>query len=131
MNNVSFVGNVGKAEINQTKSGQPVLNFTLAVRRSFKRENQPDTDWFKCVMYGKRADALKNYIQKGAKIGVNGKAEWSEFTDRNGAKRKDLSVLVENLTLIATNKTEPTNHQPAPAASNEIDYGGWGQDMDF
>ena len=45
--------------------------FSLGVGRDFG----DGTDWFYCIMYGKRAEVIEKYFRKGSEIIVSGRME--------------------------------------------------------
>lgn len=75
MQHLTIAGNVGKdAELRKTQSGEPVLNFTLAVdngKDASGEKRQPT--WFDCALWGKRAESLAPHITKGSKLVVTGR----------------------------------------------------------
>jgi single-strand DNA-binding protein len=73
MNNWNIAGTVGKdAALRHTQAGDAVLGFSVAVKERVKGEDQ--TLWVDCSLFGKRADALSQYITKGTRIAVSGQA---------------------------------------------------------
>ena len=75
MQHLTIAGNVGKdAELRKTQSGEPVLNFTLAVDngKDASGERRAAT-WFDCALWGKRAESLSAHITKGSKLVVTGR----------------------------------------------------------
>lgn len=72
---LTIAGNVGKdAKLNRPGSGDPVLNFSIAVDNGKDKDGQsrPAT-WFDCSLWGKRAESLERYITKGTKLTVSGR----------------------------------------------------------
>ena len=47
-----------------------MARITLAVDRRFKQEGQPTADFINCLAFGKRAEFLEKYCQKGTKLVV-------------------------------------------------------------
>lgn len=81
MNQVTLIGNLGADPVlRKTPSGNPVLNFNLAVdRRSYKTDDttgnkilSKDVDWIPCVIWNSKAEACAEYLQKGSKVAVTG-----------------------------------------------------------
>lgn len=70
-----IAGNVGKdAVLRRTGSGEPVLNFSLAVDNGKDKDgNKRDATWFDCAIWGKRAEALERHIAKGCKLTLSGR----------------------------------------------------------
>lgn len=75
MQTLVIAGTVGKdAKLNRPGSGDPVLNFSLAVDNGKDRDGKARAaTWFDCAMWGKRAEALEQYITKGTKLTLSGR----------------------------------------------------------
>ena len=59
MNKVALMGRLTRdPEIRFSNSQNPVeiANFSLAVNRRYKRDGEPDADFFDCVAFGKTAE---------------------------------------------------------------------------
>lgn len=77
MKSITIAGNVGKdAELRQTNSGDAVCSFNVAVT---DRRNKDQTYWFTCTLWGKRAQALCQYLTKGQKLTVQGDLTTREY----------------------------------------------------
>ena len=74
MNLIVLSGNITKDIIvNQTSAGKPVCNFSIAVNRKYKtQDGEKITDFFDCTAFGKTADFLGQYLEKGCKVIVTG-----------------------------------------------------------
>ena len=74
----------------------PVLGFGVAVND--RRKNQQTGEWedypnfIDCTMFGARAESLSRYLDKGAKVSIEGKLRWSQW-ERDGQKRSKIEVL--------------------------------------
>ncbi len=81
MMQLTLAGNVGKdVVLRQTGGGDSVLSFSLAVDGGKdKNGNKRDSTWFDCSIWGKRAEALQNYITKGSKLVVTGRPTAREY----------------------------------------------------
>ena len=99
MNKVILMGNLGKdPETRYSQSAEPiaVTRYSLAVRRRFKREGEPDTDFFNCVAFGRQAEFAEKYLKKGMKICISGSLRVSSWDDKQtGQKRWSTEVVVE------------------------------------
>ena len=67
------------------------VNFTVAVDRRFGDE----TDFFDCVAFGKTAELIDKWLEKGKEVIVWGEGQTNSYTDRNGVKRKSYSIFVQ------------------------------------
>lgn len=113
MNNVQLIGNLTKdIELRKTQSGKSVVNFTLAVSRTFNRE---ETDFIQCQAWEKTADILSQYCYKGFKIGVTGQIQTGSY-EKNGQTVYTTTVRVNNIDLLTPR--EPMTAQNAQSSTN-------------
>ena len=88
------------AVLRATKSGTPVLNFTVAVNESVKQDDGTYADrpsFIDCVLFGKRASAIEKQLVKCALAMVQGKLRQNAYDDKNGIKRTKVEVIVDDL----------------------------------
>lgn len=114
MNIGNFAGNVGNVRfgtVNSQSGPISVLNFSIGVTR---REKGPDgknlTLWVDCALWGKRAEALQQYVTKGSKVAVCGELGVETYQGANGVMPK-LTCKVSELTLM-TPRSEQQQCQP-------------------
>ena len=85
---ITITGNVGKdPEQRTTQSGDTVTAFSVAVRQGFKQE--APIVWFRCNVWGKRGDTIKQHLAKGAKATVVGELTIGEY---QGKPQYDIRV---------------------------------------
>lgn len=121
---VTLIGYVGKdPEVRSTQSGQIRGTFSVATT-----ERVPDgkggwmdrTEWHRVVVWSKTAEAVGRYVKKGSKVFVEGRLRSSEWTDRDGAKRRTFEVHADVIKFLDPNpnarlKSETTpDDDPAP-----------------
>lgn len=75
LNQITIHGYLGRDPEKQTIQGQkgPYSKTTVSVAVS--RDFGDDTDWFYCVFYGAKADAVEKWFRKGSQIIVKGRME--------------------------------------------------------
>ena len=113
MNNVQLIGNLTKdIEMRKTQNGKSVVNFTLAVARTFNRE---ETDFIQCQAWGKTADILHQYCHKGSKIGLSGSIETGSY-EKNGQRVYTTTVIANNIELLTPR--EPMTAQNTQSSTN-------------
>jgi single-strand DNA-binding protein len=111
MNKVLLIGRLTRdAELSQ--SGSTYAKFTLAVNRQFKeKDGSKKADFINCVAFGKAAEVLTRYTQKGSQIGVEGSLQVSSY-EKNGVKQFSTSVVVESIELLGSKgEQEQSNYQ--------------------
>ncbi len=94
MKQITIAGNVGKdGEVRSTNSGDKVLGFSVAVEERGRDGKQ--TVWFDVSLWGKRGEAIAQYVTKGSKIAVSG-----ELTTREYDGKTYLGVKADAVTLM-------------------------------
>lgn len=120
MNVCTLVGNM-TAE--PERRGDKVVTFTIAVRRRFPREGQPDTDFFDCVCFSSTADFVEKYGEKGAKVGVHGSIQINDYQTKNGEKRRSIQIACDNVEVYGKRGTSSAGTSKAatnaPKASSD------------
>lgn len=104
INRVVISGHLTKdPELRQTASGTEVLQMGVAVND--RRKNPQSGEWedfpnfIDCTMFGKRAASISQYLEKGAKVAIEGKLRWSQW-EKDGQKRSKIEVIVEEIELM-------------------------------
>ena len=117
MNSITVSGTVGNAELKYLQSGDPVLAFSVADGQG---KDKP-TIWWNCSIFGKRAESLANYVQKGGKVTVVGTVSEDQYTDKNGNDKKAMKVRVSDIALQGGKEQteEPRRAAPAPAPAHD------------
>ena len=112
-------------------TGNSVAKFSLAVDRPFKKEGQPDADFFNCTTFGKRAEFVGKYLKKGSKVVIVGSLQNNNYTDKNGVQRYDMQIMVDEIEFAESKKSEggapaanaPAPVQQAPTGFNDVPTG--------
>ncbi len=100
MNKVILIGRLTRdpeCRYSQGTNQITVARFSLAVDRRFKREGEPDADYFNCSAFGKQADFVEKYLKKGIKMVVTGRIQNDNYTNNNGEKVYSVRIMVEEL----------------------------------
>ena len=109
LNKVILMGRLTKdPEIRYTQSAEPlaIANYTLAVSRKFKRENEPDADFIPCSAFGKTAEFVEKYVKKGSMIAVTGRMQVRSWENQQGQKHWTTEVIVEDQVFAESKKAE-------------------------
>ena len=99
MNVVILMGRITKdTELKVTSNGTSVMSFTIAVQRKYKNTNGGyDADFINCVAFGKTAEFIQNYFDKGRLINVIGSMQSRTWNDAQGQKRQSTEVIVNEV----------------------------------
>jgi|TARA_R110002012_G_scaffold319977_1_gene542003 single-strand DNA-binding protein len=103
-NKVQLIGNVGREpEIVNLESGKKLAKFSVATNESYKNGNGEritDTQWHNIVAWGKTAELVEKYVNKGKEVGVEGKLTNRSWDDKEGNKRYITEVICNELLLM-------------------------------
>lgn len=111
MNKIVLLGRLTR-DIELRQAGETsVANFSLAVNRTFKRDGEPDADFFNCVVFGKRAETLAQYVHKGNQLAIEGHVQIGQYTNKDGVNVKTFEVMVDGFDFIG-GKSEQTKSEP-------------------
>ncbi|GGW89829.1 MULTISPECIES: single-stranded DNA-binding protein [Salegentibacter] len=103
-NKVQLIGNVGREpEIVNLESGKKLAKFSVATNESYKNGNGEritDTQWHNIVAWGKTAELVEKYVNKGKEVGVEGKLTNRSWDDKDGNKRYITEVVCNELLLM-------------------------------
>ena len=103
-----------------------IARFSIAVDRKFKRQGEPDADFFNCVAFRKQAEFVERYLRKGTKMLVIGTLQNNNYTNRDGQKVYGVQVIVEELEF-AESKSAGNNdyqqYQPQPSTASSAGDG--------
>ena len=110
--------------------------FTVAVDRRYGDES----DFFDCIVFGKRAAVINKWFSKGSEIMVSGEMQTRSYDDKNGVRRKAYTVMVSDFDFCGSKNSngnqdgsdswvkDPEGHgykktepEPVPDGFDEID----------
>lgn len=104
-NRVMLLGNLTRdPQLKFLPSQTQVVEFGLATSRKFRTaqgEDREDVCFVECAAFGRQAEVINQYCQKGKQIFIEGRLKFDTWEDKQGGgKRNKLSVVVENFTLL-------------------------------
>ena len=102
INQVVLIGRLTRdVELKYTNSGFAIANLSLAVNRRVKKDDtwQEEGHFFNCVLIGKRAEALAQYLVKGKQIGIQGELKQNRW-EQDGQPRSRVEIFVNDLQLL-------------------------------
>ena len=118
MNKVILMGRLTRdpeIRYSQGASQTAVGRFSLAVDRRFKREGQPDADFFNCTTFGKQSEFVEKYLHQGTKVVVTGRIQNDNYTNSNGEKVYSVQVIVEEIEFAESKTASQSYNGGAPA----------------
>lgn len=107
-NKVQLIGNLGNnPEIVNLESGKKLAKFSIATNESYKNakgETIKETQWHNLVAWGKTAEIVEKYLQKGNEVAIEGKLVNRSYDDKEGNKRYITEVLVNGVLMLGGKK---------------------------
>lgn len=120
INKVFLSGNLTSDPEMKATTNSTIMSFRIAVNERSKdaQGNWVDKpNYFPCFMFGKRAEAVNKYLSKGVKVSIEGHLRWHEWQDKQGNKRQDIEVIVDEIEWSAKQQAPATQSpkRQAPA----------------
>ncbi len=129
INRVVLVGRLTRdAELKYTSGGMAIADISLASNRSRKQGDQwvDEANFFDISLFGRRAEALAQYLSKGTQIAVEGQLRQDRW-EQDGMKRSKVTIAASDIQLLGSrsdrgqsdssyqgnqNSSAPRNSQP-------------------
>ena len=109
-NKVQLIGRLGaKVEAKKLETGKVVAHVSLATNQVYKNQNGErveETTWHNLVIWGKPAETLAKYTDKGSEIAVEGRLTNRSYTDKQGEKKYITEVIVNDFLLMGRKEKE-------------------------
>jgi single-strand DNA-binding protein len=107
-NKVTLIGNLGMdPELKELDSGRKLAKVSIATNESYKNnkgEKVTETQWHNLVAWGKTAEFMGKYLQKGSEVVIEGKLINRNYTDKDGAKKYITEIQVNDMLIVGTRK---------------------------
>ena len=127
---IILVGNLGKdPEMRYTPGGQPVTSFSVAENRKYTNaggQQIEETVWFRVSVWGKQAEACKQYLVKGKQVLVEGRLVCDKATGgprtykkQDGEMATSFEINAETVRFLGQRGEVES---PAPATEEEIPF---------
>lgn len=143
----TLLGNVGSIETHYTADGKAIVNLSIATSEKWKDSQsgqiQEKTDWNRVVIFGKPAEIIAQYVNKGDKIYLQGKVQTRKWTNNEGIDVYTTETVVDGFNgkfeLLGGNREsnngqannnqagqasqqQNTHHQPAQQQTNQDEF---------
>ncbi len=134
---MSLIGNLGAdPEVRNTQSGQKIVTMSIATSERWKDqrsgETRERTEWHRVVIFNEGlAGIAEKYLQKGAKVLVEGKLSTRKWQDQQGNDRYSTEIVLSPYQGILTfldsrrsgnaNGGDSTSGAPPASPSGDLD----------
>ena len=108
INSVTLTGRLTRdSELKYMQSGNAQVRFSIAVGRSKRNADGSwgtETSYFDCVYYGKPAEGVNSFLQKGRQVALTGELRQDRWEGQDGQARTRVEIYVSSLLLLAPPK---------------------------
>lgn len=119
MNKIILLGRLTKdPDVRMSQGANPttMASFSLAVNRKYKRDGEPDADFFNCTAFGKQGEFVEKYLKKGSKILLTGRVQ-NDTYEKDGVKHYTTRIMVDEMEFAESKASG--NEAPAQAKKSE------------
>ena len=117
VNHVILIGRCTRdSALTYTSGGMAVCKFAIAVNRRKKNGDQwvDEVSFFDIACFGKTAESLNQYLQKGKQVAVDGSLHQDRW-EQDGQNRSRVVINADNIQLLGGNEQRGEQRQSAPA----------------
>lgn len=130
VNVVVITGNLTRdPELKHLPNGTPVVEMGVAVngRRQDAGGNWVDKpNFFDVKVYGRRAETVAQYLEKGSGVAVDGRLDWRSWETAEGQKRSKVEIVADNVQFLPKGDGSGGGSRSGggAAAAPDADFGG-------
>ncbi len=103
-NKVQLIGNLGNnPEVKTLDGGKKMARFSVATNESYRNaqgEKIVETQWHNLIAWGKVADIVEKFLQKGSEVALEGKLINRSYNDKEGNKKYITEIQVNELLML-------------------------------
>ena len=105
-NKVTLIGRTGKeVEVFTYENGNLKASVSLATSDYYTNQNGEkveQTEWHNLVAFGKVAEIMQKYVEKGKEIAIEGKITYKSYDGQDGQKKYVTEIRVDEILLLGT-----------------------------
>lgn len=111
MNKALLVGRLTKDVELRGSGDKAFAKFTVAVNRPFKNKEtgEYDADFINCTAFGKTAEFVSEWFNKGDPLGVTGSIRTGSYENKNGDTVYTTEVMVDTAEFVCSKKERGEN----------------------
>lgn len=135
INKVTLIGNLGKnPEVRYSQARAAICSFSMATTETFKNvkgEKEERTEWHRIVCFGRLGEICGEYLQKGAKIYLEGRLQTRSWDDKDGNTKYTTEIVGREMKMLSPkngfNQDAPQSHHddgplPEPVMGDDVPF---------
>ena len=99
VNKVYLLGNLGHSpKLSYTPGNMAVCQISLATSKRYRLDNgeeREDTQWHRVVAYGRLAEVINEYVQKGNRLWVEGHLRTRKYIGKDGIEKSVTEIIAD------------------------------------
>jgi single-strand DNA-binding protein len=112
LNKVQVLGYLGAdPELRYTQQGTAVTTFRVAASRTWTDAagaQQEETEWFRVIAWEKLGKICNQYLQKGARVYVEGRLQTRKWQDTDGQAHAMTEVVAHDMIMLSSRNERPS-----------------------
>lgn len=131
MNKAMIIGNLGQdPELKHTSGGTAVCTLNVATtdrRKNKDGDYEEQTEWHKCIVWGKTAENAAKYLKKGSKVFCEGRLQTRKWENKDGVTMYSTEINAFVLDYLDSRSKDDSQasgggyqEQSKPAASGQV-----------
>jgi len=104
LNRATILGRLTRdPELRSTTTGKTVATMSVATGRVWtdgSGNRQESSEFHNCVIWGKLAEIVGQYLSKGSRIYAEGRIQTRDWTGKDGVKRYRTEIVVNNFIML-------------------------------
>ena len=117
-NQVQLIGRLGaKPEMINLESGSTLAKMSLATKEVYKNskgEKVIDTQWHKLIAWGKLAENMAAYLDKGQEVAVSGKITYKSYVNKEGKTTNYTEIVASEFMMVGSKRNTNSMENTAP-----------------
>ena len=138
LNRIELIGYLGRDPNFTPENGNKKAYATATIATSDKRNGEEITEWNNLIFFGKSAEIVNQYTQKGSLLYVAGKLQTRKYTDKQGNEKEFKCVVVNDFHMFPkgdqqqnTNRQQQSQQQYSRQSQNNTAAGEYGDNLPF
>jgi len=116
-NQVQLIGRLGaKPEMIKLENGNSLAKMTLATNEYYRNKNGEkvtDTQWHKLIAWGKLAENMHAYLEKGQEVAISGKITYKSYTNKEGQNVNYTEIVANEFMMVGSRNNNAAEQKAA------------------
>ena len=100
------------------ENGNSLAKMSLATNEVYKNnkgEKVTDTQWHKLIAWGKLAENMVTYLDKGQEVAVSGKITYRSYVNKDGQTINYTEIVASEFMMVGSRKGNNSNENRVPS----------------